>query len=706
MSEKLSPQLSEKAPFDLLKQVINSMTDFVFFKGLDGKYLGCNLEYEKLIGKSEAEIVGKTAYDLNDVEVANIFSASDRTVFQSRMPVKVEIWLKKADGTRALFENTKSPLFDNNGEIIGILGVFRDITRQKEAEAALKASEEKYRLITENTSDVLWVLNFSTHHFTYLSPSVRQLWGYSEEDALRLTLEDVMTPESLKSVNEQIAKTMPVFIKKPDSRQRYMNQVQQICQNGDIIWVEYLASYQYDDQGEIIAVGVSRNIDERMKAEQALKASEEKYRMIAENTSDAIWLYNLDQDRFTYYSPSVQQLRGITVEEAFAEKILETVAPEFRDSIAERISDARSNLLDHPESARREIMELRQPTRAGTYIWVEVSARLRFNDQKEIEILGVSRNIEERKKAENEIRYLGYHDQMTGLFNRHYFETIITEEMDRSDRYGEPLSLLLLDLDHFKTVNDTWGHPVGDDLLKRTAKVIEKTIRDSDILVRFGGEEFIVLLPQTAHDGVIKAAEKIRIAVENEKHPVAGMRTVSIGVAQRMNNESFRHWYRRVDDALYLAKESGRNRVVASDENKSAPVDTVRLNWRSEWESGNCEIDKQHQELIEIANSLVNMSFTGMGFPDTMQQVELLLTHITQHFASEENILATIGYPGCLPHAEIHQRLVAKALRLNEACKNGTIKPLAFFSFMVDDVVLDHLMEEDTKFFPYTRKSV
>lgn len=565
--------MSEPTANDLLKQVINSMTDFIFFKGLDGRYLGCNPAYEKLIGLSEAEIIGKTAHDLNDAELADFYTASDQTVITTRKPVKIEVWLDKADGSRTLFENVKSPLFDNQGNLIGILGVFRDITKQRESEEALRASENKYRLITENTSD-------------------------------------------------------------------------------------------------------------------------------------AIWLYNLDQDRFIFCSPSIQQLRGISAEEAMLEKFPDTVTPEFRDILAEKVMDAKSYLLDHPETTLSEILEIRQTTRSGNAIWVEISSKLRLNEQNELEILGVSRSIDDRKKAESEINYLSYHDQLTGLYNRHYFEMIITDEMDRSDRYDEPLSMLLLDLDHFKIVNDTWGHPIGDELLQLTANVIGRNIRASDVLIRFGGEEFVVLMPQTTKEGIFEAAEKIRHAIEKEHHPITGIRTVSIGVAQRMSNESFRHWYRRVDEALYQAKENGRNRVVASDENISLTVDAVRMNWRAAWESGNSQIDQQHQDLIEIANRLVNMSISGVSNQETEQQVELLLGHIVQHFECEEKFLTEIGFPDYPAHAKLHKRLTAKALRIKEACRTGEVKAAAFFSFVVDDVILEHLMEVDTKFFPYTRGRV
>ena len=121
--------------------------------------------------------------------------------------------------------------------------------------------------------------------------------------------------------------------------------------------------------------------------------------------------------------------------------------------------------------------------------------------------------------------------------------------------------MLLLDLDHFKDVNDTWGHPIGDELLKLTAKVLSRSIREADIPVRMGGEEFVVLLPRTSLEGALCAAENIRAAVESHPLAMVGPRTVSIGAAQRLEGESFRHWYKGVADALFRAKQSGPTRV-------------------------------------------------------------------------------------------------------------------------------------------------
>ncbi|HBQ63722.1 MAG TPA: diguanylate cyclase, partial [Clostridiales bacterium] len=204
--------------------------------------------------------------------------------------------------------------------------------------------------------------------------------------------------------------------------------------------------------------------------------------------------------------------------------------------------------------------------------------------------------------------------------------------------------------------------------------------------------------------GAVDAAEKIRAVIENEKHPIAGCRTVSIGVAQRMQNEPVRHWQRRTDEALYQAKENGRNRVVASDDNKSSIGDSVWLSWQPEWESGNTGIDEQHQEMIKMTNYLISMASAGKGFKEIVRQVDQLLDHIVRHFEYEEGILTEKRYPYYKSHAGIHRDLVSKAMQLKESCRNGEALISALFAFIVEDVIMGHLLVYDTVFFPYTRE--
>ncbi|NTV89046.1 MAG: PAS domain S-box protein [Clostridiales bacterium] len=314
-----------------------------------------------------------------------------------------------------------------------------------------------------------------------------------------------------------------------------------------------------------------------------------------------------------------------------------------------------------------------------------------------------ARDITEKILLEEQLRKIAIKDDLTGLYNRYYLETTINKHIEHSDRYGEPLSLVLIDLDKFKDVNDSWGHPTGDDLLKYTSQKILASARASDIVIRFGGEEFIVLMPQTTIKGAVEAAEKLRAALEENPHPVAGRQTASMGVAEHLRSESFRNLYRRVDQALYRAKLGGRNKVEASDPAEFLPAYTLQLEWRKEWESGSDEIDKQHRELLALANRLFTMSVTGSGRQELTGQLDQLLIHISNHFKAEEKILASLSYPELKVHSAIHARLIVKAGRLRTSYSAEEVTPLAFFSFIIDDVLLEHMLEADALFFPYTR---
>lgn len=237
--------------------------------------------------------------------------------------------------------------------------------------------------------------------------------------------------------------------------------------------------------------------------------------------------------------------------------------PESILVMREILAKAKKYLEKHPTSPYKKVTEMQKLCKNGEIIWVELTTNIFYNPQGDIEIVGTSRNIQERKQIEK-LRHLSYHDQLTGIYNRQFFNSIIDDEMARSDNYEQKLSMCIIDLDHFKNVNDTWGHPIGDELLKLTAETALKNKRNSDLLFRFGGEEFVILMPGTNISDAILPLEKIREKIENINHPVTGKQTVSMGVAERLKHESFFDWYKRADDALYRAKHEGRNRIVAS----------------------------------------------------------------------------------------------------------------------------------------------
>jgi len=152
-------------------------------------------------------------------------------------------------------------------------------------------------------------------------------------------------------------------------------------------------------------------------------------------------------------------------------------------------------------------------------------------------------------------------DSLTGLFNRRRLDEAFAHELDRTQRYARPMSLIITDVDHFKSVNDTHGHQVGDEVLQTIAGLLRQGVRAVDIVGRWGGEEFLVICPDTDLEGALALAEKLRTAIEEAPFPAIGTSTSSFGVAQYMDGESFKDTVARADTALYRAKVNGRNRV-------------------------------------------------------------------------------------------------------------------------------------------------
>ena len=155
------------------------------------------------------------------------------------------------------------------------------------------------------------------------------------------------------------------------------------------------------------------------------------------------------------------------------------------------------------------------------------------------------------------------HDEKTGLYNNKFFENMLEMEIEKAKRGQQKLSLFIIDIDFFKKINDTYGHIKADELLAKLAKVLQKQIRKSDIAARFGGEEFVVLLPETSLEKVKKLGARLRRAIHNDKIFKKYNLTISGGITQYKKGDTKKRLKERVDKALYQAKESGRDKFVA-----------------------------------------------------------------------------------------------------------------------------------------------
>jgi diguanylate cyclase len=187
------------------------------------------------------------------------------------------------------------------------------------------------------------------------------------------------------------------------------------------------------------------------------------------------------------------------------------------------------------------------------------------------------------KGQQTELQQLAFYDNLTGLLNRRRWLVFLKDEMERLNRYGQDCSLFLMDIDHFKAVNDRYGHPTGDKVLEEVSYILKRELRTTDKLARWGGEEFAVLLPETSLENAVASAEKVRRSMEEFEIKLGGMDivvTASFGVTKIQQNEDFEVCYNRADQALYLAKRMGRNQVrsiVKDDQDDEAAKDSTEM---------------------------------------------------------------------------------------------------------------------------------
>ena len=313
-------------------------------------------------------------------------------------------------------------------------------------------------------------------------------------------------------------------------------------------------------------------------------------------------------------------------------------------------------------------------------------------------------DISAQKKAEETMRQMATNDELTGLYNRHYIDIVVEKEIQRVEKEKQPASVLIMDIDYFKKINDTWGHPLGDSILKKTAQLAAFCTRENDSLIRIGGEEFLLFMPGAEEQEAAEVAERIRRTVEEYVHPIIGQYTVSVGVAQRLPGETFQELYKRADEALYEAKTAGRNRVTVKAFLPVEESEIPGISWKEEWTSGNREIDDQHRELMEYANDIMKRELKNVDGESIKDEIALIRRQIMDHFESEEEIIKKAGYQDWEKHKKIHEDLMHKTDSLCEAFGRGEENIRGICIFLVEEVIIGHMLGEDTSYFPYTKE--
>ena len=480
-----------------------------------------------------------------------------------------------------------------------------------------------------------------------------------------------------------------------------------VMDRGKIVAVVGVANKleDYNNQ-DIINLKVLMNIvwaqSERIKAELQLAHEQVIFGAAIFSLSEAVIVTDY-LGEIIVFNKQAEELTGWKSEQALGKELSEVFV--LRDATSRETLASPAQLVLRMETEILSPINIINIAKDGKEHYIAGKAAPAINKQGKIIGAVINfRDITETWLKQKQDEYYSNRDALTGAYNRLFFERKIEEKLARVNRSQEELSMLILDLDHFKNVNDTWGHPVGDAVLKRTVEVANEVIRKTDYLVRLGGEEFIIVMPNTGIEGAAMVAEKIRKALEVNRHPQAGKVTASFGVAAWLSAETFLQWYERTDKALYIAKNSGRNKVIKAEAKQKTPLNYVQLKWESKWDSGNLSIDAEHQQLLDAGNKLISLAFSDATDQAIEAQLNFTIEHIEQHFANEEKLLLKIAYPQLKRHQKIHRGLLVRAAKLKDAHQRKKLKATTFFSFVLNELILKHMLMEDMLFTPYFKE--
>lgn len=288
-----------------------------------------------------------------------------------------------------------------------------------------------------------------------------------------------------------------------------------------------------------------------------LKEREEVLRLITGAAQDAIVMVD-NEDKVTFWNKAAETVFGYSAEEMLGKNPQDSIVPQrYHEQFQ---AGFRQFALSGEGGLVNKTTEVEALRKGAIPFFAELSLSA-VQIKGKWQGIGIVRDITDRKQAEVTLKQHASTDSLTGIANRREFDAALQAEIRRTERYRQPFSMLLLDIDHFKQVNDTFGHQTGDVVLRGLAKLVAGRIREQDMFARWGGEEFVILVPNCNAIEARLFAEKLRRAVEQHDFQTVGKVTCSIGLVEYHQGESVNNLIDRVDECLYRAKNNGRNRV-------------------------------------------------------------------------------------------------------------------------------------------------
>ena len=436
----------------------------------------------------------------------------------------------------------------------------------------LRLSEDRFRSLFEQTHDAVFIFDLEGH---YLASNQRglEMFGYTLEEILTLSV-DSMSDEPEES--RQVVRRLLADEVVPAYEKQYKRK------NGELFSVEVTAELVRDKNGDPAHIqSVERDISERKKTEKALRDSEAKYRIVSDNTYD--WEFWSDASgKYIYISPSCEMISGYSAAELLEDAELHSrlVHPEdksilnlHREFTDMRIKDEVDFRIIHKDGGIRWINHVCSPVYddKGEYLGIRGSNRdITLRKQADDELMQANNLLNIQLQMLNELKdqlsEQALRDTLTGLYNRRYLNDLLPRELILAQRSDDNVSVVIADIDHFKDINDTYGHKVGDEFLKSISSLMSAQTRGSDIACRYGGEEFVLVLPGATSSDAWKRIDALRqqcqtLVIRNGDQDLNV--TMSFGIATfPTHGRTEDELLTRADNALYASKHAGRNRVT------------------------------------------------------------------------------------------------------------------------------------------------
>lgn len=593
----------------LTEELLHNLGDGVFCMDPGGVCFFANPVAQHLLGFGHGELLGHSGHDLFECGVGQFRNGCDCAVFQTMrdgVRRQSEIRLLRKDGVLLPAQLTVAPLSRADGGH-SVVVVFRDnserLRQEEERESRTARLREQNRLlvhiaaceavslgevervareITQQVARTFQVDRVGVWLFNAQENALRCISLYHAEDGRHQQGEILLEPhfgpefEALRNaryVASTDAMTEPYLAGYREDYLRPNGILSMldcaILSGGRVLGMlclEYIHRIHAWSEDEIAfgcaladQIGMAILNLERARAESELRLSEARHRAISGLTSDLLFscMRSMNQDySLDWMTGSCEAIFGVSQEEMMHRGCWRCfVHPEDGDIFRLLVTD-----LKPGESGRGELRIIRAD---GETRHVQVYTKLEPDEMEGAHrLFGACRDITERKSLERELLRLAHTDPLTGVANRRRFMDQLELELERRHRSGEPLSVLILDVDHFKKVNDRHGHAMGDSALRHLAELGQGLLRRNDLFGRLGGEEFGILLPGAALAGALEFAERYRQHVEDQPAPGGLSLTISVGVTECLPEDiNADQPLARADQALYRAKQGGRNRV-------------------------------------------------------------------------------------------------------------------------------------------------